>query len=101
MEDTGGQGTVDSHWRESVFDNELMTGFIGPGANPLSAITLQALADMGYSVNLSAADPYTLDAALRLRGSIAGGAFQLHDDIARGPIYTLDERGAVVGKVVR
>ena len=101
VEDTGGQGTADSHWRESVFDNELMTGFIGPGANPLSAVTIQSLGDMGYSVNLSAADAYTLGAAIRLGGSIAGQGFKLHDDIARGPIYTLDQRGAVVGEVTR
>ncbi|HYC30711.1 MAG TPA: leishmanolysin-related zinc metalloendopeptidase [Gemmatimonadales bacterium] len=101
VEDTGGQGTADSHWRESVFDTELMTGFIGPGVNPMSAITLQSLADMGYSVNLSAADSYTLGAALRLGGSVASRGFELHDDIARGPIYILDERGATVGTVTR
>ena len=29
-----GAGNYDGHWRESVFANELMTGFIDPGANP-------------------------------------------------------------------
>lgn len=30
VENTGGTGTADGHWRESVFDAELMTGFIEP-----------------------------------------------------------------------
>ena len=29
---TGGSGTRDSHWRESVLTTELMTGWAGPGA---------------------------------------------------------------------
>ena len=36
VEDMGGPGTADAHWRELVFDNELMTGFINFGTNPLS-----------------------------------------------------------------
>ena len=55
---TGGPGTRDAHWRESVFGNELMTGFIDAGENPLSRITIASLADIGYEVNLDAADPY-------------------------------------------
>jgi hypothetical protein len=100
VEDTGGQGTADSHWRESVFATELMTGFIGAGANPLSAVTVQALDDQGYTVNPAAADGFSLGASLRLNG-IAGPVFTLHDDVARGPIYTVDAQGAVTGTVVR
>lgn len=53
-------GTADSHWRESIFDNELMTGFVeGQGVSmPFSAITIQSLADAGYSVNLFAGEQY-------------------------------------------
>ncbi|MDO8501069.1 MAG: leishmanolysin-related zinc metalloendopeptidase [Gemmatimonadaceae bacterium] len=58
-------GTADGHWRESVFATELMTGFVTsptPGftgiLNPLSTITIQSLADIGYNVNPAAADPY-------------------------------------------
>jgi hypothetical protein len=101
VEDTGGQGTADAHWRESVFDTELMTGFVGVGTNPLSAITVQSLDDQGYTVNPGAADPFDLGPALRLDGAVAGRGIKLHDDIARGPIYTVDEHGAVVGTVAR
>jgi hypothetical protein len=62
VENTGGRGTRDAHWRESVHNSELMTGWIEVGGvpNPLSAITIGSLADMGYAVNMSAADPYIL-----------------------------------------
>jgi hypothetical protein len=63
---TGGPGTRDGHWRESVFGNELMTGFLNGGANPLSRMTIAALQDMGYEVNLTAATPYALPTALQL-----------------------------------
>jgi Leishmanolysin/Bacterial pre-peptidase C-terminal domain len=60
VEATGGPGTADSHWRETVFTNELMTGWAGPGTNlPLSRVTIGSLADLGYTVNYAAADPYT------------------------------------------
>ena len=48
-----------SHWRDSVFGDELM---MVVGGKVLSAITLQSLADLGYSVDLSQADAYTLSA---------------------------------------
>ena len=63
VENTGGPGTADGHWRETVLDNELMTGFLNSGqTNPLSRITVGSLADIGYTVNLNAADPYTAPA---------------------------------------
>lgn len=57
---TGGRGTRDGHWREMVFDNELMTGFIDMGENPLSRLSVAAFEDMGYTVDHNAADPYQL-----------------------------------------
>jgi subtilisin-like proprotein convertase family protein len=63
---TGGQGTRDGHWREAVFGNELMTGFLNLGQNPLSRLTISSLEDLGYAVNYTAADPYVLPSALAL-----------------------------------
>ncbi|HSP12855.1 MAG TPA: hypothetical protein VLO29_10035, partial [Salegentibacter sp.] len=40
--------TALSHWRESVLDNELLTGFINLGENPLSRITAGSMRDLGY-----------------------------------------------------
>ena len=59
VENGGGPGTRDAHLRESVFTNELMTGYVGPGRDlPLSRITIASLADLGYQVNVGAADPF-------------------------------------------
>ncbi|QKV72689.1 leishmanolysin-related zinc metalloendopeptidase [Amycolatopsis sp. Hca4] len=63
VEDTGGPGTRDVHWRERVFGTELMTGFVGRAANPLSRLTVASLADLGYQVDVDAADAYELPAA--------------------------------------
>ena len=57
-----GQGTCEGHWRESVFTNELLTGFLDDGkVNPLSRLTIASVKDLGYTVNLNAAQAYTLD----------------------------------------
>jgi hypothetical protein len=60
LENTGGDGTQDSHWRESTFNTELMTGFLDAGSNPISRMTIGALADLGFEVNPAAADDYTI-----------------------------------------
>jgi hypothetical protein len=60
VENTGGPGTRDSHWRESLFKNELMSGFIAAPNNPLSKMTAASLKDLGYVVDMSAAEPYAL-----------------------------------------
>ncbi|WP_272975901.1 Ig-like domain-containing protein [Deinococcus geothermalis] len=60
VENQYGEGTKCAHWKESVFQSELMTGFASRGPMPLSRLTLGALADLGYSVNYAAADPYTI-----------------------------------------
>lgn len=60
VENSGGTGTRDSHWRESVLGSELMTGFINGGLNPLSRITVGSLMDLGYQVNFGAADGFSL-----------------------------------------
>ncbi len=57
----GGSGSQDSHWRESVMQSELMTPRVGEAVtHPLSAITIQSLADIGYTVDATQADAYTL-----------------------------------------
>jgi hypothetical protein len=60
VENTGGVGTRNAHWRDLKFGTELMSGYLDLGKkNPLSLITVASLADLGYSVNIAAADPYT------------------------------------------
>jgi Leishmanolysin len=60
VENTGGPGTRNGHWRETVFRTELMSGFISGPGNPLSRMTVASLADLGYQVDLNAAEPYHL-----------------------------------------
>ena len=44
-----------------------MTGWLSSGvSNPLSAISVGALQDMGYTVNAGDADAYTVSSSLRL-----------------------------------
>lgn len=66
VENTGGPGTADGHWRETVFRNELMSGFIAAPGNPLSRMTAASLGDLGYTVDLAAAEPYVLPSLIEL-----------------------------------
>ena len=64
LETDFGPGTNDAHWDEDDLDNELMTG-ISEAAGvvmPISTITIGSLMDLGYEVNLNAADSYPLQA---------------------------------------
>lgn len=64
LENLYGPGTCEGHWKESVFGTELMTGFLNANVvNPLSRMTLASMQDLGYSIDLSKADPYSIPAA--------------------------------------
>lgn len=60
--DQGGSGTLFSHWDETTFFNELMTGFLNSSANanPLSDLSVASMGDLGYVVNLGTGDNYRL-----------------------------------------
>ena len=53
-----------AHWRNSVLSLEIMSPFLDN--ERISTITLGALSDLGYSVDLSAADPYSVGASIGL-----------------------------------
>jgi hypothetical protein len=63
VENVGGLGSRDSHWRESMLGTELMTSRVGGPGNALSRLTVAALSDMGYEIDFEAADPFALPAA--------------------------------------
>lgn len=71
VENSGGSGTRDSHWRETTFGSELMTGYINWPSNPMSRVTVASMADLGYRVDLGAADAYSLPGASAIRDSRA------------------------------
>ena len=76
-----------AHWR---FGGELMSAGAG---SALSAVTVQSLADLGYVVDVSRADPFRLSGSAK---AVAGPGLDLHDDILQGPIEVVDEDGHVV-----
>ncbi len=99
VENTGGAGTANGHWRESTFDNELMTGFVEAAGiqNPMSLLTVQSVEDLGYTVNYAARGAYARVfsvGALTVAGAAAG--LDLGDDVYRGPIYGVDRYGRKV-----
>lgn len=61
VENEYNQGTRCGHWDEEFFETELMTGFLGPGnVNPISRMTIASLKDLGYTVDFSLAEPYSI-----------------------------------------
>ena len=92
----GGQGSRDSHWRQSVFSNELMTPFISQGPNPLSRVTVASLQDLGYEVDLDRADPFAILGGVRL--PVRAPMHSLGDHVYDGPIGRLDPEGRPVGR---
>ena len=88
-----------NHWRDSIFGSEGMTSSLALGAtNPFSAITLQAMADIGYVVDASRADDYQLPDAVPpdLTADAAGQVFDLANDVVREPVMVLDTDGNTV-----
>ena len=96
VENQGGPGTRDGHWRESVFGNELMTGFIDAGFNPLSIVTVEQFADLSYEVDASGADPFVLGGpATSAAPSGAAAVLDLSGDVRLGPVYSVDRAGRI------
>ena len=91
------------HWRQSVIPDDIM---VPGGGSLVTAITLQALADLGHEVDLSKADPYMLpanaqgDVAAAAAVSEGADAALLADDVVEGPVVVVDGDGKVV-RVIR
>jgi hypothetical protein len=89
-------GTADAHWRESVFDHEVMTGFIESSAfMPLSRMSIAALGDLGYSVNLGSADAYAVPAPGAPGAAAEPGTRIPLNDVVVEPMYILNVDGSV------
>ena len=83
-----GPSSVDSHWREAVFATELMTPRLSASSSeqPLSRVTLAALADLGYDVDYTRAESFALPG--RTQPVLNEGSVMLYvgDDTRRGPV---------------
>ena len=104
VENQGGPGTADAHWRESTFFNELMTGFVNSRVtvpvgimNPLSVMSIQSLADVGYTVNPKAADPYNIPGitAARVSGQLNVEASQPPWELLERPKFEISRTGTI------
>ena len=111
------QKMVGGHWRYSAFPDELMRP---GGGSALSAITVQSMADLGYGVDVTQADPYTLPGATsaqaRANTTAAIAAIPGDDPLSgrlasptqaepklwcgldgeREPIYVVDQQGRII-----
>ncbi len=90
------------HWRKRVIPGDIMAP---GGGSLLTAITIQALADLGYEVDVSKADPYTLPTAAqgdaREDGEMeSADADVLADDVIEVPVVVVDQDGKVV-RIIR
>lgn len=95
VENTGDSGTAGGHWRETILEAELMTGFVEAGgvAMPISILTVASLADIGFTVNAAAAEPFT--AGLRdALGALSGTKLRLYNDIEYAK-FEVDRSGRV------
>jgi hypothetical protein len=98
VENQLGAGSSDSHWRETILRSELMTPELTAGIiNPLSAITTESLADLGYTVDSSVVDSFspTFSAPARLRAP-GRRVINLENDTYRGPLEVVDRFGKVI-----
>ncbi|MYH54229.1 MAG: hypothetical protein F4139_15025 [Gemmatimonadetes bacterium] len=98
VENLGGRGVVNGHWREFVFKTELMSPFIDGGVpNPLSIVTLASFQDVGYTeVDLSVADEFELALSSPDAAGDLVHRFTLEGDILRIPLGVVDREGRVV-----
>ncbi|HYW31036.1 MAG TPA: leishmanolysin-related zinc metalloendopeptidase [Gemmatimonas sp.] len=94
VENNGGVGTRDSHWRRSVFANELMQGYAQGGGMPLSGVTIGSLADLGYTVSYASASSYSFLVAALSDGAPNSAAVPFGDDIADSPLWEVSPSGS-------
>lgn len=92
VENVMGSGSCDAHWREdSELAEELMSPVLSSG-NQLSVISLESLADLGYSIaNHARADPFVLGGASLVAGPRP--EVELVNDIRQGAIYEVSPDG--------
>ena len=103
VEDLDRSGFPRIHWRRRVIPGDVMVATAG---KLVTAISAQALADMGHEVDVGKADPYTLPLGAQgyADGAAADADAELEelqfDDVIRGPVAVVDKDGRVV-RVIR
>jgi len=101
VENTAEEGSADGHWRESVLGEEIMTPFFVRGQRePLSAITVESLADVGYRIDISQADAFSKVFTSPAPAPDPRLVIDLRGDIRQGPTIEVDAKGRIV-RVIR
>ena len=76
------------HWRGSLLNGDLMVPW---GGRSLSAITVESLADLGYGVNVTQANAYTLPSA-KASAKISAALPSIYGvDVTQADAYTLSD----------
>ncbi len=97
VENFGGAGSANLHWRGAVLRGELMRPLNRLGVpEAFSAITIQSMADLGYVVDVSRAERYTLPGGQADGRRAPGHEVHLGDDVLTGPIKIVSSDGRVV-----
>ncbi|WP_419950980.1 leishmanolysin-related zinc metalloendopeptidase [Candidatus Palauibacter sp.] len=97
VENLGGRGSANLHWRGSVLRGELLRPLNALGEREtFSAITIQSMADLGYTVDVGLAEPYTLPAGHADARAEPDRVVELGDDVLTGPVHVFDADGRVV-----
>ncbi|MBA3889090.1 MAG: hypothetical protein H0X64_01020 [Gemmatimonadaceae bacterium] len=94
VQNTGAAGSINSHWRESVLGNELMSPFLNTGSNPLTVLTVLSLRDLGYEVDPTHADQSSMS-QLHEGGPVRGAVLDLSKVMLDVPKQTIDRNGRV------
>ncbi|MCH7935184.1 MAG: Ig-like domain-containing protein [Gemmatimonadetes bacterium] len=101
VENTAVEGSADGHWRESVLGEEIMTPFFVSGRRePLSAISVESLADLGYRIDISQADAFSRVFTSPAPAPDPRSVIDLRGDIRQGPIIEVDAKGRII-RVIR
>lgn len=96
LENTGGPGTAESHWREATFGTELMTGYIAGSDNALTRMSIGALEDLGYSVSYVPSEPLAVSAGALAQ--LRARPRRLLERTLPSPIIVVDHAGREVGR---
>ncbi|WP_419162901.1 hypothetical protein [Candidatus Palauibacter sp.] len=68
-----------------------MTPYATSGDDELSLVTVRAFQDLGYEVDVTEADTYTLPTETGPDMDVSGVAYG--DDVRQGPIIVVDQEG--------
>jgi hypothetical protein len=96
VENTGGGGTRNTHWRTSILSSgarrEMMVGFASSDMR-LSRLTVGALADLGFDVRFGGADELSFGSSALRFGEGSAASFPLGDDDRTEDVHMYDAAG--------